>query len=204
MISRTKVISQAIESCLEELYKYAQPSVDWEDFKKQNAEWKEGEPKPYEFYYLHEDITKEICEYYIDAYRIGSELESTVQILVNYLRYPIVDKYIEEYTDDDGNYHPGKRGYENPDNLVTELTNIIQDSKLAEKCEVLVYKFLYMATDFYKWDNDLQKFNFNVYLGASPSSNKEEVINNWKKYRNKDIEIEDYNLNEWYEDIENV
>ena len=31
----------------------------------------------------------------------------------------------------------------------------------------------------------------NVYLGASPNSNKEKVIENWKVYRNKDISIDE-------------
>ena len=43
---------------------------------------------------------------------------------------------------------------------------------------------------------DLNSFNTNVYLGASPNSNKEAVIENWKKYRNKDIEIDESKYNE--------
>ena len=41
-----------------------------------------------------------------------------------------------------------------------------------------------------------------VYLGPSPNSNKEAVIENWKKYRNKDIEIDESKYNDEYEEYE--
>ena len=46
-----------------------------------------------------------------------------------------------------------------------------------------------MAGKFFRWDRDLNSFKMSVYLGPSPNSNKKAVIENWKKYRNKDIEI---------------
>ena len=45
--------------------------------------------------------------------------------------------------------------------------------------------------EFYRSDTYENSYNFNVCLGASPNSNKEAVIDNWKKYRNKDITIND-------------
>lgn len=48
-----------------------------------------------------------------------------------------------------------------------------------------------MAGEFYNWNRDLNAFNTTVYLGPSPNSNKQDVIENWKKYRNKDIIIDD-------------
>ena len=53
-----------------------------------------------------------------------------------------------------------------------------------------------MAGKFYNSHWWLNSFNTTVYLGASPNSNKEAVIENWKKYRNKDIEIDESKYNE--------
>ena len=44
----------------------------------------------------------------------------------------------------------------------------------------------------------LNSFNVSVYLGASPNSNKKAVIENWKKYRNQDIEIDEEQIKKDY------
>lgn len=153
-------------------------------------------PKPYEFYYLPKEIMKDICDNYIDAYNIDSqqELLNTISILKDYCRNPIVDKYINEYTDENGNWHPGHRSYDHPDNLETEIEKILGDVAIDNSYyqhTILdkIFEFLDMAGKFYNWTRDLNTFNMNVYLGPSPNSNKEKVIENWKIYRNKDIEI---------------
>ena len=58
------------------------------------------------------------------------------------------------------------------------------------------FKFLDMAGNFYEFNRYLNGFNMHVYLGGTPSSNKESVIENWKKYRNIDIEIDESKYNE--------
>ena len=55
-----------------------------------------------------------------------------------------------------------------------------------------------MAGNFYNWNRDLNSFNMSVYLGASPCSNKDTVIENWKKYRNQDIEIDEEQIKKDY------
>ena len=64
-------------------------------------------------------------------------------------------------------------------------------SKIGEENFRTVCKLLHDAGDIFKWDSDLNTFRNTVYLGAVPSCNKDKVIENWKKYRNKDIEIDD-------------
>lgn len=157
-------------------------------------------PKPFEFYYLPKEIMKDICDCYISAYRMDSqqELLNTIEILKNYCKKPIVDKYIEK---EEG--EPGYKGYEYPDNLEKEITKILgpeaEDNpyhvhKICNK----FFEFLDMAGNFYNWNGDLNSFNTSVYLGASPSSNKKAVIENWKKYRNKDIEIDEEQIKKNY------
>lgn len=245
-MTRNKVLEQAVEQCLKELYTYVIPSITWEEFKKENElynkkykiwenfnkafrekdknpevwlqyqstfkDWENKSmeecvgPKPFEFYYLPKEILKDICKSYVYSYRLDSqqELLDTIEILKNYCKEPIVDKYIEGK---DG--EPGHRGYEHPDNLERIINRYLDlefslmdpqraldaddfDDKLEKASKELqnkFFEFLDMAGNFYNWTRDLGTFNMSVYLGPSPNSNKKAVIENWKKYRNKDIEI---------------
>lgn len=164
-------------------------------------------PRPYEFYYIPKEIMKDIVDLYVSIYKMDSkqELLDTISILKKYCEAPIVDKYISDYTDEHDNHHPGYRGYDHPDNLVKEVTKILtkyDDSMDSEQGEEIVnkfFEFLDMAGNFYDWNGELNSFNISIYLGPSPNSNKEAVIENWKKYRNQDIEINEEEIkNEYY------
>lgn len=250
MISRDDVLSSAVNLCMKELYSLVTPSVEWDDFIRQNKIYSEryktwerykhlsnkenkseeelheyevfskkwdGKsitecigPRPFEFYYLPRRIFKDICDSYIYAYRLDGkqELLDTITILKGYCNEPVVDKYIKDYTDENGNYHPGHRDYEHPDNLEKEIQKVISRSyaeineiDLASECIDKFFEFLDMAGNFFNWTRDLHSFCTNIYLGVSPYSNKEKVIDNWKKYRDKDIEInEEQIIKDYYGD----
>ena len=220
-MTRNEVLTQACEQCLKELYSKAQPSITWEEFEEENKiyikkyrEWQRAEregnhidltkycgPRPYEFYYLPKNIFKDICDSYVDAYRIDSQknLLDIIEVLKNYCNNPIIDIYEK---DEDG---IGHRSYMHPDNLEKELYQTLKEyfddsetdpNAVAKELQNKFFEFLNMAGDFYNWNYDLNSFNTTVYLGASPCSNKETVINNWKQYRNKDIEIDESIYNE--------
>ena len=217
MKTRDDVLSQAAEDCLKDFYNYAFPKVSWEDFLKENQEytkkyneWEKLEnkpsvkefcgPRPYEFYYLPSDILKDIVLYYVHAYKIDAqqELLDTIKILKDYCKKPIVDKYIEGE-----NGFPGHRGYEHPNNLEKELIEICDQHShepvnMAKEIQDKFFEFLDMAGNFFNWNRDLNSFNTTVYLGPSPNSNKQAVIDNWKQYRNKDIEINEKQIKEDY------
>ena len=178
----------------------------WLQYKSSFPDWENKSveecigPKPYEFYYLPQEIMKGICDSYIYAYKLDEkqELLNTILILKDYCRHPVVSKYIEK---DENN--PGYRGYENPDNLEKEITKILgpeaEDNpyhvhKICNK----FFEFLDMAGNFYNWNSELNTFSVNIYLGASPCSNKNTVIENWKKYRNKNIEIDEEQIKKNY------
>lgn len=220
-MDRRTVLAQAVDQCMKELYSLAQPSITWDKFLEENIEYTEKYkkwnpsiplmecvgPRPYEFYYLPGDIMKDICDSYINAYKFDSkqELLDTIETLKNYCKEPIVDKYIEGELREDGTRWPGHRGYEHPDNLEKQLANIIPDSgfdtsEIVKEVQNKFFEFLDMAGNFFNWNGDLNCFNVNVYLGGSPNLNKEAVIKNWKKYRNKDIEIDDSLYNKFYND----
>ena len=223
-MTRNDILSEAIDKCIKEFYSIAQPHVEWEDLKEQcrkysekYLEWenyiREGikynildfcGPRPYEFYYLPQKIQNDIADSYVHAYKFDNqqELLDTIEILKNYCKEPIVDKYIEGE-----NGFPGHRGYEHPDNLKTIITNFLNqkynslynfDEECAKELQDKFFEFLDMAGNFYNWNHELNTFNMNVFLGIAPSTNKEKVIDNWKKYRNKDIEIDEKQMKEDY------
>lgn len=223
MISRDDVLSKAVNDCLKELYTLVVPKVTWEEFKEEckiySEKYKKWEserkinseldkksriecigPAPYEFYFLPREITKDVCDSYIYAYKIDNqqELLDTIETLKNYCKEPIVDKYIDDWTDLTGVHHPGYRSYDHPDNLEKEINKIIDDEDISQLIQNKFFKFLDMAGNFFNWNRDLNSFNMSVSLGPSPNSNKEAVIKNWKKYRNQDIKIDEEQIKKDY------
>lgn len=208
MITRDSILSKAIEECMKELYSLVTPSISWENFVEENKKYKEesNEPKPFEFYYLPKEILKDIVDSYVYAYKLDEQqnLLDIIDILKKYCQDPIIDKYIKE------DENPGYRGYEHSDNLKKEIQRLIQEydssdisKEISEKCCNKFFEFLDMAGKFYKWNSELNYFSTSIYLGASPNSNKEAVIENWKKYRNQDIEINEEQIKkEYYGDNE--
>ena len=237
-MTRRDVLSNAVTECLKELYSWATPKVDWDEFIKENKiyneRYKKWEslkdkipileycgPRPYEFYYLPSDIFNDIKESYVYAYKLNGqkELLDTIEVLKNYCKEPIVDKYIEGK---DG--EPGHRGYDHPNNLKKELEKIFDNKILPDICKQYnkqynlqttgiessvnkaysqifqdkFFEFLDMAGKFFNWNGDLNSFYMSVCLGASPNSNKQAVIDNWKKYRKQDIEIDEEQIKKEY------
>ena len=222
MITRRDVLADAIDKCIRELYSLAQPSVDYDDFIEENKKFLEKEkeyyslpednrpsyheymgPKPYEFYYLPKEVFKEIADSYVNAYKFDDKQEflDTINLLKEYCKGPIVDKYIEGPLREDGTRCPGHRGYEHPDNLQLSIYRQSRDmfpegdwkqfEEISKMSQDKFFEFLDMAGKFYNFNRYLNGFNMHVYLGGTPNSNKEAVIDNWKKYRNTDIEIDE-------------
>ena len=218
-MTRKEVLEKAALACLKELYSKAQPTVNWDDFMEENRlyskaykQWeslyrespeKAGNaldfcgPCPYEFYYLPQEVFKEIADSYVQAYNIDAQqnLLDIIDILKNYCLSPIEETYIKE---SDGEK---RRGYIHPLPIQEWIAGILRgyydDSECGdhstvakELCEEF-FHYMDKAGKFYCWNRDLNAFNSMVYLGPSPCSNKETVIKNWKLYRNKDIKIDD-------------
>jgi len=177
-------------------------------------------PAPYEFYYIPKDILEDIADSYISAYRMDQQqnLLDIIEILKKYCKEPIVDKYIDDYIDETGFHHSGYRSYDYIDNLEKEINTYLDlkfplmDPERAEDAEDFenklntaakelqdkFFKFLDMAGKFFNWNSEVNSFNTSIYLGASPNTNKEQVIKNWKQYRNEDIEINEEQIKKEY------
>ena len=228
MLTRSDILSKAVDDCMKELYSYVQPHVEWEDFVGQNKMysnkyllWEKTKdldpnyigkslvecigPRPYEFYYLPKDILKDIVDNYVHVYKMDEQqnLLDIIKILKNYCKEPIVDKWIEGELREDGTRWPGHRGYDHPNNLEKELIEICDQHShepinMAKEIQDKFFEFLDMAGNFFNWNGELNSFYQSVYLGASPHSNKDIVIKNWKEYRGKDIEINEEEIKKEY------
>ena len=224
MLTRSDILGKAVDDCMKELYSYVQPHVEWEHFVGQNKMystkyllWEKTKdvnpnyigkslvecigPRPYEFYYLPKEILKDIVDNYVHVYRMDSQqnLLDIIEILKNYCKEPIVDKWIEGENELD----PGHRGYDHPNNLEKELIEICDQHShepvnMAKEIQNKFFEFLDMAGKFFNWNSELNSFYQSVYLGCSPHSNKDIVIKNWKEYRGKDITINEKQIKKDY------
>lgn len=241
MLTRSDILGEAVDKCMKELYSYAQPHIEWDEFVDENKhyskkykEWEEFKrieakanttneenvilcihsdwkgksciecigPRPYEFYYLPKEILKDIIDNYVHVYKMDNQqnLLDIIEILKNYCKEPIIDKWIEGE-----NGFPGHRGYDHPDNLEKEVNKLLckqfnspELSGISTKVTNKFFEFLDMAGKFFSWNSELNSFYQSVYLGCSPHSNKDIVIKNWKEYRGEDIEINEEEIKKEY------
>ena len=181
MISRRDIIDKAVNDCYIEMYKWAQPSINLEEYLNNPELRKESDnDKFYTRYYLSSDNIKYIVETYIKAYHIGRDWKDNIDLLLNYItsKDSVKDKYIPGK---DG--FPGHRGYE----PIIPLQDITEDS---EK----VIDLINTCKDFYSRDFELEGFNMAIYLGASPYSNKEKVEEYWRTHGRPDFTIKDFDI----------
>lgn len=210
-ITRNSILCEAVDRCMKELYEKAQPSADISEYvrKIKSGEITDEEQNAdpiYKRHYMSQAEMKYIVDKYHEAYRLDNEFTDSCDLLLkdmddNYT----VDKYIEEHTDENGDYHPGYRGYEHMPTVEEQVklalkTSDIDNPELAKNIADIFRNFIKNRRDFYRFDRDGEKFNYSVYLGASPTSAKDQVIEYWKA-KGVDVEIKDRNPEYfWYHD----
>ena len=158
-VSRDDVLFQAIDNCLDLMFRASYPSITLEEYKKLHEEMPEEQRENamlYESHYLPWKVYRAIEEDFVEAYDLKSPLPDIIEILKGYFKEPIVDKWIEGKEGE-----PGHSGYENPEPM---------DDETYKKVE----EYLDMANGFYNWNRDLNTFCFNV-SNYSPCSNRETV-----------------------------
>ena len=203
MLERENIIEEAIHNCMKELYAKAQPEADYDNLLEEYRTGKIGkDERIYERHYLSEEEMKYIVEKYKDAYRLKCEWNDNVEVVEQYLKDGgLKDSYVPEKIDEDGFKHPGYRSAEKVPPIETQILSYLQNNfvnlngleKQANDIANIVLTTVKECKDFYKFDREEQKFSFNVYLGASPTCNKETVKKWWKDNYNTDIEIVERN-----------
>lgn len=205
MLDREEVLVQAVKDCYREMFAKAQPAADWDNL---NVEYKEGkidEEKDgpvYNRHYLSMEEYMYILNKYLEAYRIKGEWKDDIEVLEEYLNQGgSKDKYIEAHTDENGDYHPGYRGYEEvpplKNMILKEMYDWLDDENqcngAAENITKIVMDIIATCKNFYSFNMDEQKFRNTLAMGATPTSNAETVKKWWKEHYDVDIEIEERN-----------
>lgn len=185
MITREKILIKAANDCYKEMYKWAQPSIDLEEYIKNPELIKENDDnKFYTRYYLSTENTKYIIDKFIKAYHIGNDWNDNIDLLISYITNN--KSVMRKYTSEENEFSEYRR-YE----PITPLQDITKDF---EK----VLNLINICKEFYKRDPELEKFNMTMYLGFSPSSNKKYVEEYWRTHERPDFIIKDFKI----EDIE--
>ena len=207
MLDRKEIIKRAYHECMVEMYAKAQPSADYNQLLEDAKNGKIGkDERVYERYYLSHEEFKYILNKYKDAYNIKSHWKDDVEVIEKYIEEGgVKDKYIPSYTDENGNYHPGYRGYEDVAPLKKRISNIISESEFykdiqGESLDKLIDQLYEEVTtntidtckNFFKFDSEETSFDCSVALGPSPNSCAEAVIQYWV-HQGVDIEIKERN-----------
>lgn len=188
---REDIIHEAIMRCKREMYKRAQPSVDYDKLVK---EYKNTNKTIYDRYYLSNEECRYIVNKYIKAYGLEDKFKDHCDLIIdNMEKGTITDNYIPERYEN-GHEIPGYRSYKD----VPPLKDTIGESAAHS-----VIDYIKDRKEFYKTDHESEHFQFAIYMGDSPNSNQKRVEEYWKS-KGIDIKIDPrhYN-NDYFFDEEN-
>lgn len=202
MINRDKILDEAYERCMEEMYLKSQPSVSYKQLVQDLKDGKiEDTPKNpiYNRYYLSQEEFLYIRDKYMKAYGLEEHWRPDIEILERYLnKGGTKDKWIPERVDEDGFKHPGYRGYEEVPPIKKQITDFLMHNisgeyvELGDKIAEIVMDNIRCCKEFYRFDREHSGFSASIALGASPTSNPNSVKEYWKS-QGVDIEIEERN-----------
>lgn len=199
MLDRKEIIKRAYHECMVEMYAKAQPPADYNQLLEDAKNGKIGkDERVYERYYLSQEEFKYILNKYKDAYNIKSYWKDDVEVIEKYIEEGgVKDKYIPSYEDENGNFHPGYRGYEDVAPLKDRLFDILEeyglyDENMHNKLYDTVVDTIDTCKNFFKFDSEETSFDCSVALGPSPNSCAEAVIQYWA-HQGVDIEIKERN-----------
>lgn len=207
--NRHEILLEALERCYNEMFERAQPSVTWEQVNKNvlDGVYGEGVKDAYNYHYLSSKEYEDIREKYMYMYNIHDRWKDNAELMINYLKEGgTKDKWIPEKIHENGFKEPGYRGYEQVPSFEKHLFDILSEfegkilnaetkTELQIKIVDKVFELMNYCKDFYRGDREVSNFIFSV-MDLSPNSNKEAVIENWKKL-GKDIEIIDKIEDPW-------
>lgn len=211
MLDRKEILSKAVHDCFKEMYAKAQPSADWDQIIKEYETGVRGkDERVYEQHYLSQEEYMYILEKYLDAYNIRTQWKEDVRIVEEYLNDGgLKDKYIKDYTDKNGDFHPGYRSTEKVPPIKTQILKYLdkcnkssENEEIATALHKIVMKTIFECKNFYQFDREESSFRMTVALGASPCTNAETVKQYWKEKTGEDIVIEERNPKLfWYQDM---
>lgn len=188
MLTRNDILNECVKRCLIEMYKYAQPSLDFSNIleKIKTGEFKDDEAHPlYEQHYLSYKNYKFILKHYLHCYGLFDFWKDSVDLITTNLeKGGIKNKYVPAEKN-----KPGYKSYEE----ILPLKDIIGEDSANR-----VISIIKDYGNFYKHgSSELDRVTFTISLGCSPVSNKQTVIDYWKS-KGKDINIKDIDVESIY------
>ena len=85
MITRKEILIKAVNDCLIEMYKWAQPSINLQDYLDNNKIIESDNAPFYKRYYLSENNFKYIKNRIAEAYGIVDHWNNDIDLLINYI-----------------------------------------------------------------------------------------------------------------------
>ena len=172
---KSKILNEAIEACLKEMYRCSQPSADYDKLKEYVKEHPEEEKEfpTFKRYYLSNEQFNYIFNKYIEAYHLIPEWKNNIELIKDDFK---TGSRKEKYK---------KNSY---GNLISEyITTPPLNERIGVENTKKVLEMLDEIFQFYRRDIDAQKFSYAIRLGHSPYSNLKEVKEYWI---NRGVEIE--------------
>lgn len=136
VISKDEILEKAVDDCLDKMYRASYPSITLDEYKKQHegmTEEEKDKSQLFNSHYLPSKVYDAIKDDFVEAYELKSQLPTIIDILKDYFKEPVVDKWIEGKDDND----LGHRGYERPEPMDEETFKTVE-------------KYMGMANGFFK------------------------------------------------------
>lgn len=172
---KSKILDEAIESCIREMYRFSQPSADYDKLKEYAKEHPEEEKEfpTFRRYYLSNEQFKYILHKYAKAYHLIPEWKNNIDTIISDFEEGSMKK---EYKKDSYG------------EMVSEyVTTPPLRERIGNENTKKVLEMLDEISNFYKRDMDARYFSSAIRLGHSPTSNLKDVKEFWK---DKGIELE--------------
>lgn len=177
-----ELFSELFYKLINKLYSfsYPKPSVDFETMGKLSPYLSKGKYKyPIDFYYLPNDVYKEILDDFMEKHRIEFHWKSDIDFLIKIL---FNDGGIKEvYSTDEYNDKPYRHCID-----VETLDKYIP-KEYSDKVKEIIDGY---ANTYKFGSRDYNSMLFTT-TNFSPNTSRETVIEAWKEIFNKDIEIPD-------------
>lgn len=181
---KSKILDEAIESCIREMYRFSQPSADYDKLKEYAKEHPEEEKEfpTFRRYYLSNEQFKYILHKYAKAYHLIPEWKNNIDTIISDFEEGSMKK---EYKKDSYG------------EMVSEyVTTPPLRERIGNENTKKVLEMLDEISNFYKRDMDARYFYSSLSLGHSPSSNLNEVKEYWKD-KGLEMEFEERHCDEY-------
>jgi hypothetical protein len=172
---KSKIMNEAIDSCLREMYRCSQPSADYDKLKEYAKEHPEEEKEfpTFKRYYLSTEQFKYILKKYAEAYHLIPGWKNNIET--------IKDEF--ETGSDKKEYKKDSYG----EMFIERVPTPPLCERIGQENTKKVLEMLDEIDDSHKRDKDARYFYSSLSLGHSPTSNLKDVKEFWK---DKGLELE--------------